>query len=196
MNVHHFAEQIKDFFKEKNNFGIKIEISDESGQLLDTGGGLKKAAWFFDDNEPFLVHNVDVISDIDIDLLYHSHIQSSALATLAVRKRESSRFLLFDERSNLCGWKNIKTGELKNSKGNVEDLIPFAFSGIQIIEPEIFSLMNESGKFSMIDVYLRLATYHKISGFSHDPDYWFDLGKPENIPEAEAVLKRNQLADE
>jgi NDP-sugar pyrophosphorylase family protein len=189
VNVHHFAEQVKEFLKQKNNFGIHIEISDESGQLLNTGGGLKKASWFFNDGKPFLVHNVDVLSDIDMESLYQSHIQSNSLATLAVKQRETYRYFLFDDLLNLCGWKNNKTGEIKISKGNYDMLIPLAFSGIQIISPEIFELMNETGKFSMIDVFLHIATYNRITGFRHDADYWYDLGKPENIREAESFLK-------
>jgi NDP-sugar pyrophosphorylase family protein len=124
-----------------------------------------------------------------MESLYQSHIQSNSLATLAVKQRETYRYFLFDDLLNLCGWKNNKTGEIKISKGNYDMLIPLAFSGIQIISPEIFELMNETGKFSMIDVFLHIATYNRITGFRHDADYWYDLGKPENIREAESFLK-------
>ena len=193
INVHHFAEQIKDYLKHKNNFGVNIEISDESNQLLDTGGGLKKASWFFNDNKPFLVHNVDVLSDIDLTILYQSHIKNNPVATLAVRQRKTSRYFLFDDKLSLCGWKNIDTGELKISKDKVDELIPLAFSGIQVLNPEIFKLINETGKFSLTDLYLRLATYNHITGLPHNRGYWFDLGKPENITEAEILLKQSQF---
>jgi NDP-sugar pyrophosphorylase family protein len=191
INVHHFSDQIISFLKQRNNFGIRMEISDESGQLLDTGGGLKKAGWFFNDNEPFLVHNVDVISDIDLECMYQSHVQSNALATLAVRQRETSRYFLFNDEFKLCGWKNKKTGETKISSVNADSLISLAFSGIQVLDQSIFELITETGKFSMIDVYLRLSTYHKIIGFRHDNDYWIDLGKPDSLKEAENILNRD-----
>lgn len=191
INVHHFVDQLKEFLVQKNNFGIHIGISDESDQLLDTGGGLKKASWFFNDNKPFLVHNVDVLSDIDLKILYQSHIQSNSIATLAVKQRDTYRYFLFDDLLNLCGWKNINTGELKISKGNSDTMTPLAFSGIQMLSPKIFELISETGKFSMIDVYLRLATYNHITGFRHDTGYWLDLGKPDNIKEAENILNKN-----
>jgi len=185
INVHHFSNQIIDFLKRKNNFGIHIEISDESDQLLDTGGGLKKASWFFKDNNPLLVYNVDVISDIDLDCMLRSHVQSGALATLAVRQRETSRYFLFNDDMNLCGWKNKKTNEQIISRNSSGNLIPLAFSGIHVVSPQLFKLMNENGKFSITEVYTRLSTYHDIKGFQHDTDFWIDLGKPESIEEAE-----------
>jgi len=191
INVHHFSEQIIDFLQQENNFGINIQISDESDQLLDTGGGLKKASWFFNDNKPFLVHNVDVFSDIDLDLLFHTHMQSCAIATLAVRHRSTQRYFLFNENNQLCGWQNIKTGEQKIAKGNPENLTQLAFSGIQILHPSIFSLITEEGKFSMTDVYIRLATYQNINGYRHDEGIWIDLGRPENLEEASSYLRIN-----
>lgn len=191
INVHHFSEQIIDFLKQKNNFGLHIEISDESEQLLDTGGGLKKAAWFFENNKPFLVYNVDIFSDIDLELLYNSHIQSCAIATLAVRNRPTARYFLFNENKQLCGWQNIKTGEKKISKGNSGSLESLAFSGIQILNPAIFALITEEGKFSLTDLYLRLATYHYINAYMHDNGIWMDLGNCENLEEASRYLRIN-----
>jgi len=191
INVHHFPEQIIDFLQQKNNFGINIITSDESDQLLDTGGGLKKASWFFNDNKPFIAYNVDVFSDIDLGLLYHTHIQSNAVATLAIRHRDTARYFLFNENNHLCGWKNIKSGEQKISKGNPENLSPLAFSGIQILHPTIFHLITEEGKFSMTDVYIRLATYHNITGFIHDSGIWMDLGRTENLEEASSIMRIN-----
>jgi NDP-sugar pyrophosphorylase family protein len=187
INVHHFADQIEDFIRMKNQFGIKISFSDERGNLLDTGGGLKHASWFFDDGKPFLVHNVDVISNIDLDALRDFHRRSGAMATLAVRTRKSSRQLHFNLQNLLCGWENNTSGEKKI-------VIPgpyssFGFSGIQIINPGIFRLMTEDGKFGIIDVYLRLSSHYKINAFVHDDDHWIDVGNPENITKAENLLR-------
>ncbi|MCF8297025.1 MAG: nucleotidyltransferase family protein [Saprospiraceae bacterium] len=190
VNVHHFADLVTDFLKTKNNFGIKIEISYEQDLLLDTGGGLKKASWFFNDSKPFLVYNVDVLSDIDLQDFYNFHIQSKSLATLAVRNRETSRYLLFNKENILCGWKNIKTGEIILARSNEKNLTPIAFSGIQIIDPKIFKFINQDGKFSIINSYLELAKKHKISAYNHDDTIWMDLGKIENLIEAEKLIDK------
>jgi len=188
VNVHHFAELVKNFLTQKNNFGIRIEISDESEQLLDTGGGLKKASWFFDDGKAFLVHNVDVVSDIDLKKFHESFSQTGALASLAVRNRATSRYFLFDDDLNLCGWKNTETGEIKTVKGEAGNLSPLAFSGIQMISPGIFSLINESGKFSITGLYLRLAEENTIKAYRHDDGFWIDVGKPESLTEAAKMI--------
>ncbi|MCK4689983.1 MAG: nucleotidyltransferase family protein [Candidatus Marinimicrobia bacterium] len=188
INVHHFADQIIGFLKEKNNFSIDIRVSDETDLLLSTGGGLKKASWFFNDNKPFLVHNVDILSDINLKQFYRAHINSEALATLAVRNRQSSRYLLFDNENNLCGWKNTKTNELKIAIQSKSDLIPLAFSGIHIINPSIFDLMPEQHVFSMIDVYLNLAANYSIKEFNHDSSMWIDIGTKESLIEANKIL--------
>ena len=194
INIHHFANQIINFLKEKNNFGIDIRVSDETDLLLGTGGGLKKASWFFNDNKPFLVHNVDILSDIDLKQFYEAHINSEALATLAVRNRQSSRYLLFDNDNNLCGWKNTKTNEVKIAKQSKSDFVPLAFSGIQIINPSIFNLMPEQRIFSMIDLYLNLAANYSIKAFNHDSSLWIDIGKKENLIEAGKIL--NQIKEQ
>jgi len=178
INVHHFPEQIIGFLEKHDNFDMEIAISDESDELLETGGGLQKASWFFQDGEPFLVRNVDVLSDLNIERLLKSHIEGEALATLVVRDRITSRYLLFDQTMQLCGWENRKTGERLNSR-NEEEIIPLAFSGIQIIDPEIFSLITERGTFSLITLYLRLATNHPVRGYLDDASYWKDVGKLE-----------------
>lgn len=193
INVHHFADQIIGFLKEKNNFGIDIKVSDETDLLLSTGGGLKKASWFFNDSKPFLVHNVDILSDIDLKQFYEVHINSEALATLAVRNRQSSRYLLFDNDNNLCGWKNIKTNKVKIAKRSKSDLIPLAFSGIHIINTSIFNLMPEQHVFSMIDVYLNLAANYSIKEFNHDSSMWIDIGTKESLIEAVKIL--NQIKE-
>lgn len=179
VNVHHFAGQIIDFLQANDDFGLQIAISYESDQLLETGGGVKNAAWFFNDGEPFLVRNVDVLSDLDLKKMALFHAKEKPLATLAVRDRETSRYFLFDEANTLCGWENRKTGEQKTSR-DVDKNHPLAFSGIQILQPEVFPLMTESGKFSMTDVYIRLATDHVIKGYMDDGIVWKDIGKIES----------------
>lgn len=178
VNVHHLAGMIAEYLKANDNFGMRIEISREE-ELLDTGGGLKKAAWFFrDETEPFVLHNVDVISTIDLHRMVRFHNENQALATLAVQDRQTSRPLLFDEQLLLCGW---KTEVVKPSK-RIQKL---AFSGIHVISPSILSMMTEEGAFSIITSYLRLAARaERILAFRADEYYWRDLGKPENVIEA------------
>jgi len=190
INVHHFSDQIKEFLLKNNNFGSTISISDESDLLLDTGGGLRKAAWFFDDEKPFLVQNVDVISDISYQQMLDLQSQSGSFATLAVSDRKTSRYFLFDERMQLCGWENTKTGALKIVNHNFQNLKRYAFSGIHVIDPEIFNLIKKEGKFSIVDTYLELAATHKITGFEHNPENWVDMGKPDELIKAKLILDR------
>jgi len=190
VNVHHFSDDVISFLQSKNNFGVNITISDERDMLLDTGGGLQKAAWFFNDNKPFLVHNVDVISNIDLTKMYDFHCESNGLATLAVMQRETSRYFLFNSQMELCGWKNITTNELISLGIDDYSLSLFAFSGIHIIDPKIFQYIDESGKFSMTNVYLKLANKHIIKRFAHTESWWMDLGKPEAIKKAEQLINQ------
>lgn len=187
INVHHFADEVCNFLKEKNNFGVPISISDERDELLDTGGGLKTASHYFTADEDFLVCNVDVITDLNLSEIIHQHKKEKAIATLAVRNRKTSRYLLFTPEKILAGWTNTKTGEVKMSRPNEKKIMPLAFSGIHVINSAIFNLMEEEGRFSIIDLYLRLAAHQKIMAFDHSNDFWFDLGKPENIEEAERL---------
>lgn len=188
INVHHFPEMIVDFLKTKKNFGISISISDESGFLLDTGGGLKKAANFFNDGNPFIIHNVDVISNIDLKLLYKEHLKNNAIATLACMKRNSSRQFLANKNYELCGWKNNKTGETKICREMETSLKPFAFCGIQVINPELLEIISETGAFSIIDLYLRLASEHIIKLKPFNKVKWLDVGTPENLNKASLLL--------
>ncbi len=188
VNVHYLADQIIEFLKSKNNFGVNIEISDESDVLLETGGGLKKASWFFDYNEPFIVYNTDVISNIDLVSMMKYHKQKKSLVTLAVRKRESGRYFLFNEELRLCGWEKVETHERVISK-KANTLNQLAFSGIHIINPTIFKNLNTNGAFSIIEIYLELAKMELIYGFDHSNDYWFDIGNPANLEIAEKYLK-------
>jgi len=181
LNVHHFAELVENFIIKNRSFDIHIEVSDERDLLLDTGGGLKKVAWFFDDGKPFLVHNVDILTNLDLTALYQFHLSQKPLATLACAERNGNRFFLFDKQNELCGWKNFATNETRMSKPEITDSIPLAFSGIHVIDPKIFSLIHQQGKFSMVDVYLELARQHKIVAFKHDGNHWIDVGKKENL---------------
>lgn len=187
INVHHFSKQIIQFLDE-NKFNAEITISDETGNLLDTGGGLKKARWFFDDTSHFLVYNVDIISNLNLEKLCTFHTSSTAIGTLVVRKRESVRYLLFNAKNILCGWRNANSGETKLIRSEKLQY-EFAFSGIQVLDPKIFSLMPANNVFSLIDLYLKVGTKHKISAFIDDESYWLDVGKPENLKSAENILK-------
>jgi len=191
VNVHHFPEQIIAFLKANDNFGIRIEVSDERNQLLDTGGGIRKTKWFFDDNEPFLVHNVDILSNIDLDELYKAHKNSGAMATLVVSKRDTFRYLLFDNNLRLKGWINEKTGETKPViLSEIESYNKLAFSGIQILSPSIFGLMEkQTTKFPIMDFYLSNARQQMIKAFVPNDFKMLDVGKLNVLNEAERFIK-------
>jgi len=189
VNTHHFSSMIIEFLKSKD-FGVKIHISDESDRLMDTGGGIVKAAEFLDGDDPFLVHNVDIITDIDLRLLYNSHKQSEAIATLAVGKRESSRVFLFDSNMNLSGWQNNLTGKKIIPDASREHLDAYAFSGIHIISPSIFNLITSKGPFSIVDAYLSLCCRNKIKGYDVSNSFVLDVGKPQSIAMAEEYLMK------
>jgi NDP-sugar pyrophosphorylase family protein len=189
VNVHHFAQQVKKIIKENDGFGSNITISDESDAILETGGGLKKAEWFFNkSNHPFVVMNVDVLTDMNLDEMIAEHNNLQPLATLAVSTRKTTRYFLFDEMPNLCGWKNEKTGEQKISR-EADQFFEKAFSGIHVISPKIFPLIKSEGKFSIIDVYLDLAKTNTITAFDHSNSKFIDVGKPESILKAEELFE-------
>lgn len=177
VNVHHFADQIIRFLEDHDNFGINITTSDETGELLDTGGGLKKVAWFFDNDLPFIVRNVDVISDLNLDKLLTTHEENKGIATLVVRERKTSRYFLFNEEDNLCGWTNITTKEKKMTRNVIGEARQFAFSGIQALDPGFMKLITERGTFSLTDLYLRISATHNIKPFIDLDSSWFDAGK-------------------
>jgi NDP-sugar pyrophosphorylase family protein len=195
INVHHFAEMVIDYLKSNNNFGMRIELSRED-ILLDTGGGLKNAAWFFqgksgNDAEPFFVHNVDVLSSIDLALMLKSHTKNRSLVTVAVQKRESSRQLLFDEDGQLCGRVAGRDREAEIVRP-AQPLESLAFSGVHVISPRLLPMMTEHGVFSIIDTYLRLSGQaEKITAFRADKYYWRDLGKPDSVRLAADDLAQN-----
>jgi len=188
INTHHFADLLADYLHTHDNFGLHIQISREE-ILLDTGGGLKRAAHFFlratdAAEEPFLLHNVDVISNIDFATMLSFHQARRALATLAVQDRPTSRYLLFDQHGRLCGRRTGLDGAT-DLIHNVSQTNALAFSGIHIISPRIFSLITEEGAFSIISAYLRLAALGEpILAFPADRYYWRDLGRPEQIAAA------------
>lgn len=187
INVHHFAEMILHYLRINNNFGMAIEISREE-VLLDTGGGLKKAGWFFTEggsDEPFILHNVDVISWIDLRRMLERHRQRGALSTLAVQERATSRYLLFDERMQLCGRRAGQGGQPEMVRPAPE-VSALAFTGIHVISPRMIDLMTEHGVFSIIPTYLRLAGVgEKIFGFRSDEYYWRDLGRLSELQQVE-----------
>lgn len=192
INVHHYADMVMERVKAAGNFGMHIEFSRED-VLLDTGGGLKQAAWFLGDssNEPFILHNVDVISNIDLQRMVEVHNQGKALATLAVQERKTSRYLLFNEQLELCGRRLVKEEKTEMIQP-ARQVAELAFTGIHVISPRLFPLLTEQGVFPIVPAYLRLvAQGEKVMAFRADEYYWRDLGKPENIRQAELDIKAN-----
>lgn len=187
INVHHFGEQIVSFLKENNHFNVKIEISDESEELLETGGGLLFARRFLDHGEDFLIMNADILTDININSLVDYHKNIKDFATLAVSDRESSRKLLFNDDLELRGWMNVQTGEQRLAEFN-KGFRPLAFSGVHCINPVIFSKIKRTGKFSVMEEYLDMMHTEKIHGFLHNSRL-VDVGRPASVTEAEKYFK-------
>ncbi|MGA3211058.1 MAG: nucleotidyltransferase family protein [Terriglobales bacterium] len=197
VNVHHFAAMVIEYLRSNEGFGMRIEVSREE-TLLDTGGALKQAGWFFladpASDEPFLLHNVDVIHAIDLARMVHCHEQRGALATLAVQQRASSRYLLFNEEGELCGRRLGRDGSAQMARV-CERPQARAFSGVHVISPRLLAMMTETGAFSIVDLYLRLAAQaQKIVAFRTDGSYWRDVGTPQNLAEAEEDA-RQQLVN-
>lgn len=176
VNVHHFADQIIGYVEDHASFGLNILFSDERDELLETGGGVRKAAPLLEPADAIVVRNVDIRSDLDIKKMAEVHRQTDALATLAVRERTTSRYFLFDDRMRLCGWENRQANEtiLTRKAGHLN---PLAFSGISILNPIIFSLITETGKFSLTPLFLRLSASWMIKGYPDDGSVWDDMGK-------------------
>lgn len=179
INVHHFADMVEDEVERLNKIGFRVSVSDERDKLLENGGGLYKARDFFG-KDPFLLYNVDIISDFNLSSLYRFHVEKKGLATLAVRHRSGKRFLLIDKNGQMRGWRNISTGEEILAGASDEGLSEIAFSSMHIVEPEIFNYMEE-GIYSLVTLYLRLADKHKIYTLKHDDGYWVDVGTPESL---------------
>lgn len=190
INIHHFGEQIIEFLRANNNFGIPIHISDERDFLLDTGGGIRKARHFLDGKEPFLVHNADILCDVDLAELYRHHRKNSADATLLVSQRQTSRYLLLDNDNRLHGWINKSTGETRPEGFRFQEgaYKEMAFGGIHVISPSLFRHMEGekwTGKFSIIPFYLSICETARIQGYPLQACNWFDIGKPETLAQAE-----------
>ncbi len=179
INVHHFAGMIREFVSSREHFGIRITFSHEKEELLDTGGGIAHASWFLKD-APFLVYNVDVNSDLDVDAMYRAHIRQGAMATLAVKDRVTSRSLLMNQEGLLKGWRDNRSGETILVDPGQEELIPIAFSAVQVLDPEVFSLFPRQKKFPLMPFYLELARTRPIFLYRHDRDSWTDMGKLES----------------
>jgi len=191
VNVHHFAEQIIDAVKKNDGWGTNIIISDETNEVLETGGGLLKAKDLFTPGEKFFTCNVDVLTDLDIKKLISFHEKHKPLISVTVTSRKTSRYLLIDAKDRLCGWTNTKTGEERISLKGKGELLEKAYSCVVVFEYAIFDLMKQygfSGKFSLIDVYLALSADHLILGYDHSGDRFVDVGKPESVAIAESVF--------
>lgn len=196
INIHHFGEQIIDFLKTNNDFGLTIHISDERDRPLDTGGGIRKARLFFENSgEPFLVHNVDILSDMNLKELYDFHMQSGSVATLLASRRTTSRYLLFNTERKLRGWINKDTGQVKPEGFHYDESLyrEYAFSGIHVFSPAVFRLMEAprwEGKFSIMDFYLATCGQTDYSGYLAEKLELIDIGKPETLARAEEFVKK------
>ncbi len=196
VNVHHFAQKIVDFLASKDNFGVTIHVSDESDLLLDTGGGILHARQWLDGDEPFLVHNADILTDLDLRRFYADHLKSGAMASLLVKERVTQRYFLLDDDNRLCGWVNKSTGDTKPDgfvyrPGEYSEL---AFGGIHVISPDIFPFLQEyaqdDAKFSITPFYAQECHTHHIHGYEPAGDYrWIDVGKPETLAQAQALFE-------
>lgn len=194
VNVFHLADQVERFLRQKCYFGIRIEVSREE-VLLETGGGLQKAAAFFDDGKPFFLHNVDIVTDLDLGRLYRVHAESPALATLAVRRRASSRLLLFDASGALRGRRAGEGGRTPWRRGPVPKASALAFDGIHVVSPGIFAKLSETGVFSITDAYLRLAGQgERIQAFRADEYFWEDIGSLDKLERARRRVQEKGLA--
>lgn len=209
VNVHHFASQITDYLRENNNFNTDIRVSDETEKLLDTGGGIKKAAPLFSPSDPILIHNVDIMSNVDLRKFYgiacggqadcgNTEKQEEAVdALLLVSERQTKRYLLFDDEMRLKGWTNIETGEVRSpfEALDVKSCRMFAFAGIHVISPRMFKMMDEEfpDKFGIIDFYLKACRKHNIRGFLKKDLKLLDVGKLDTLKEAEQFCREKSL---
>jgi NDP-sugar pyrophosphorylase family protein len=187
VNVHHFANQIIDLIKANDGFGSSIIISDETHQVLETGGGLMRAKEFFDDNRSFVLLNVDILTNMNIDKMIQHHSSSKALATLCVSQRKTSRYFLFDEEDNLCGWRNVNVNT-ETIVRPANTYIEKAFWGIHVISPQIFELIKREGKFSIVDAYMDVCKTQTIKAYDDVDAQFIDVGKPESIAIAEEMF--------
>jgi NDP-sugar pyrophosphorylase family protein len=197
VNVHHFADQIIKAIADNNGWGSNVTISDETDEVLETGGGLLRAANYFEKEERWLVMNADILTDLALDkmiaadAMHTQQAEGDMIATLAVTNRSTSRNLIFNAAGTLCGWKNNTTGEEKwaNPLRDPSTAIPKAFSGIQIIHSNFFNALTINGKFSLIDAYLQIAQHYPIYYYDHSDGILLDVGKPESLAKAAVLFK-------
>lgn len=189
INIHHHGQMVIDYLKANKQFGVEIQYSDERSELLDTGGAILKARHFFNSNEAVLIHNVDIISDVNFKEMLSFHIKNDALATLCIRKRETNRSLIFNHQMRLKGWMNKKTNEFKWVDSSLADYLTFAYSGVYFAAPEFPDYLSYTGKFSVIDGWLSIAKSKLINGYHDTSESWFDLGTPEKLSMAANYLK-------
>ena len=193
INIHHFAPKVRAFLEEHDNFGLDIRLSDESDLLLDTGGGIRKAMRLFDNEQPVLVHNVDIFSSVDLKALYNGHIESGADSTLLVAQRSTSRYLYFDTSGMLCGWSNEKTGQIRSPYPDFvkSQFTPCAFQGIHVLSPSLLPLLDEipEQRFSITDFYVDNAARLRLRSVVQDAKEWVDAGKPEALDRAAQIIK-------
>jgi NDP-sugar pyrophosphorylase family protein len=195
VNVHHMADQVIEFLKSREYYHGRVVISDERDRLMDTGGGVLKASELLDNGEPFIVHNVDVYTNLDFCRMIHVHNSSEALITIAVKKRNTSRSLLFDDQNQLTGWQHNQTRQKKIIRNHSGDLSDYGNSCIYIINPEFFQLVETREPISLTDIYLDLARNHIIKGYIHNQDYWYNLGLYEAFLEAEKEVKNLETSE-
>jgi NDP-sugar pyrophosphorylase family protein len=187
VNIHHFPEQVRTAILQNNGWGSNVVISDESDEVLETGGGLVKAKRLLNEDEPFISLNVDILTNLDLDKLMAFHEEHKPLVTFGVTNRKSSRVLMFDEDNRLCGWKNLQTGQVR-IEIDKPNLVEKAYSCVVIYDPKIFSVIRQQGKFSIMDTFLDLAAEHVILGYDHSGDKLVDVGKPESLAVAESLF--------
>lgn len=187
VNVHHFADQVTEAIEINKGWGSNITISNEINEVLETGGGLKKAAWFFEDEENLILLNTDILTDLSLQEMIQQHLKHQPLATLATTTRETSRYFLFNDDGILCGWRNVKTGEEKVSRPS-KVYHAKAFSGLYVINTRLLPMMHWQGKFSMVDVYLEISKSNDIMFYDHSHSKFIDVGKPESIAIAESLF--------
>lgn len=195
INIHHFAPKVRAFLEEHDNFGLDIRLSDESDLLLDTGGGIRKAMRLFDNEQPVLVHNVDIFSSVDLKALYSGHIESGADSTLLVAQRSTSRYLYFDTDGMLRGWSNEKTGQVRSPYPDFDksQFTPCAFQGIHVLSQTLLPLLDAipEPRFSITDFYVDNAARLRLRSVLSDPDNWVDAGKPETLERASQIIRAN-----
>ena len=188
VNVHHFPDQVIEAIEQNHGWGSNIIISDERNEVLETGGGLLKAAPLLQSGEPFITLNADILTDLNIHELLAFHQQQKSLISFGISDRTTSRYFLFDDHNRLCGWRNVQSGEEKISIP-ANPLFQKAYSCVVVFEPTIFELIPQRGKFSLTETYLSLAAEHLIAGYEHTGDKWIDVGKPASVAIAEELFK-------